>query len=107
MVKNVSLKKQLQADLKQAEKELQQLQKQLAEKPDFGPGTGNPVVQGWEMALARKEVVINQINSLQTALSQVEKGDYGYCENCGKPINPERLKILPTATLCVDCARNQ
>lgn len=28
------------------------------------------------------------------------------CRICGRPIAEERLEILPTTTLCVDCARN-
>ncbi|MCA1553796.1 MAG: TraR/DksA C4-type zinc finger protein [Chloroflexi bacterium] len=29
------------------------------------------------------------------------------CESCGKPIDPERLAILPETTRCVDCARKK
>ncbi|MBN1992102.1 MAG: TraR/DksA C4-type zinc finger protein [Anaerolineae bacterium] len=27
------------------------------------------------------------------------------CENCGKPINPERLEILLAVIPCADCAQ--
>jgi DnaK suppressor protein len=101
------VKEQLETDLAEAKKELQQLEEELEEKPEFGMGKGSPGTQSWEMALARRERIIKQIHDLKEALSQVEKGTYGFCENCGKQINPERLEILPTATLCVNCARNQ
>jgi RNA polymerase-binding transcription factor DksA len=39
-----------------------------------------------------------------TALDRIEKGTYGKCENCGKPINKERLEAIPYARHCVACA---
>jgi len=101
------VKKRLESDLEEAEKELQQLDEWLEEKPEFGIGTGSPSTQSWEMTLARKERVLKQIDELQKALNQVDKGTYGYCENCGTRINPERLEILPATTLCVNCAKEQ
>jgi len=101
------IKKQLRIDLKEAEKELAQLEVALAEKPDFGLGTGNAGTQSWEMNLNRKEQTLNQIDNLRHALDRADKGTYGTCENCGNPINPERLEILPTATLCANCAQQQ
>ena len=38
------------------------------------------------------------------ALERIEKGSYGQCENCNKPIARERLKALPYARHCVSCA---
>jgi DnaK suppressor protein len=35
----------------------------------------------------------------------IEKGEYGICTRCGKPIEPERLEIKPDATLCIECQR--
>jgi RNA polymerase-binding transcription factor DksA len=57
------------------------------------------------MALARKETVKMRIEALQEAIAKVDEGSYGHCERCGAQIDPERLEILPTTTLCVDCAR--
>lgn len=38
------------------------------------------------------------------ALERIEKGSYGRCENCNKPIARDRLKALPYARHCVACA---
>lgn len=38
------------------------------------------------------------------ALRKVTSGKYGFCENCGKPIEKRRLKILPQARKCVKCS---
>jgi DnaK suppressor protein len=37
------------------------------------------------------------------ALDKIQKGTYGNCDNCGKPIDPARLEALPQASLCMDC----
>lgn len=31
--------------------------------------------------------------------------DIVYCEDCGKQIPLQRLRVVPTATRCVDCQR--
>jgi RNA polymerase-binding protein DksA len=107
MMKLTQIKKQLKTDLQQAEEELAQLEAALKEKPDFAPGTGDAGTRTWEMNLARREHVLTHIDDLHHALARVEQGTYGTCENCGNPINPERLEILPAATLCLNCAQQQ
>jgi RNA polymerase-binding protein DksA len=42
---------------------------------------------------------------IESALKRIEAGAYGICENCGKPIQPERLEAMPWVTLCIDCKR--
>jgi DnaK suppressor protein len=100
-----SRRKQLIAELQEAEEELQDLNGRLDDKPEFGLGEGNTGAYSWEMALARKERVMTRIEALEEALTRVEKGNYGQCERCGNQIDPERLEILPATALCVDCAQ--
>lgn len=42
---------------------------------------------------------------IKDSLLRIKKGTYGKCENCGKPIETERLEAIPIATLCLDCAK--
>ena len=44
------------------------------------------------------------IREIQEALDRIADGTYGECESCGKPIAEGRLKAIPEATRCVDCA---
>jgi RNA polymerase-binding protein DksA len=106
-MKLTQIEQQLKTDLREAEEELSQLEVALEEKPDFGLGTGSAGAQSWEMNLTRREQTLNQIKKLGHALERVNKGVYGTCENCGNPINSERLEILPTATLCTECAQQK
>jgi DnaK suppressor protein len=100
-----STRKQLEADLREAERELQGLEKRLNQRPDIGLGQGSTGAYSWEMALARKGRVVSRIEALQEALVRVREGTYGRCERCGGQIDPERLEILPTTSLCAACAR--
>ena len=51
---------------------------------------------GHETALAIREVT--------AALERLGDGSYGICESCGESIGEGRLKVLPQATRCVNCA---
>lgn len=43
------------------------------------------------------------LNYLDDALKRIEKGEYGFCVDCGKLIDKERLEAVPHAQLCIDC----
>ena len=43
------------------------------------------------------------LNYLDDALKRIEKGEYGFCTDCGKLIDKERLEAVPHAQLCIDC----
>jgi RNA polymerase-binding transcription factor DksA len=98
-------RKQLEAELQETEEELEELNRRLDDKPEFGLGEGSSGAYTWEMTLARKERVKARIEALQEALAKVHEGSYGRCERCDAKIDPERLEILPATTLCVDCAQ--
>ncbi len=43
------------------------------------------------------------IHKIDEAIVALEKGDYGYCEDCDAEIGVRRLEARPTATKCIDC----
>jgi DnaK suppressor protein len=45
----------------------------------------------------------NKVRRIDSALSQLELGDYGICANCGEEIPLARLEAVPFAIYCVDC----
>jgi len=45
----------------------------------------------------------NALDQIEGALRKIEKGTYGLCETCQKPIMKERLKALPFARYCIGC----
>lgn len=47
---------------------------------------------------------LQEIHQIRAALKRIADGGYGVCAQCGKSIDPRRLKALPTATRCISCA---
>jgi DnaK suppressor protein len=56
-----------------------------------------------ELGTSLVEIAVCRVAALENALSKVERGVYGLCEECGEEIPLARLQALPTAVLCVDC----
>lgn len=44
------------------------------------------------------------IEAIRAAIKRLENGTYGVCVECGEPIAEARLRALPIAVLCIDCA---
>lgn len=44
-----------------------------------------------------------KLASIESALLRIADDSYGFCDECGEKIAAKRLKILPFATVCVDC----
>ncbi|MGI8313018.1 TraR/DksA C4-type zinc finger protein [Saccharopolyspora sp. ASAGF58] len=66
--------------------------------------------EGATLAYERAQVqglladVRRELDELERATARLDKGTYGSCQRCGKPIAPERLEALPAATTCIACA---
>ena len=54
-------------------------------------------------ALALGGRALSLIEEIDEALGRIEDGTYGQCERCGKPIDEERLKAMPTARYDAEC----
>lgn len=59
----------------------------------------------FNLALASKEQ--NILNDISAALTKMESGEYGACENCGEPIGEDRLNAVPYARFCLPCQERQ
>ena len=44
-----------------------------------------------------------KLDQIESALSRMDQGEYGFCEDCEENIPAGRLKAMPFATLCVKC----
>lgn len=58
-----------------------------------------------EQQISILEVRNRMRNQIDEALRRLNEGTYGICEDCGRPISPERLKAVPFARRCVECQR--
>lgn len=105
MNRTIGQRQRLENDLVAVEEELQRLDRGLLHRPEFGLGQGSARADAWQVALQRRQRAQTRRERLHAALDRLAAGVYGRCERCGQPIHPERLEILPAATLCVSCAR--
>ena len=60
---------------------------------------------GREMELNIASSENERIRRIDEALERIEEGIYGKCLSCDSNINVERLKAIPYARLCIECAR--
>ena len=49
----------------------------------------------------------NLIRKIEDALSRLEDGTFGICEECGEEISLGRLQARPITTLCIKCKDKQ
>jgi RNA polymerase-binding transcription factor DksA len=56
-----------------------------------------------EMDLSVEEELEDQLAAIDHALVKIEEGTYGICDISGEPIPESRLKLLPWASLTVQC----
>lgn len=45
-----------------------------------------------------------ELSQINRTLARIEEGEYGTCSECGQPIAPARLKVMPHTELCIRCA---
>jgi RNA polymerase-binding transcription factor len=87
--------------------EIEALRARLETKGDYELGEGDPMIYQWELNLALRDRAEQHLAEIDQALEQLNKGVYGRCEQCGRPIDPERLKVLPHTTVCSKCAQRR
>ena len=56
-----------------------------------------------DLSAAVVEIFADRTDRARRALRRLETGEYGICEDCGRPIPQERLDVIPETTRCVDC----
>lgn len=111
-----SLEQQLRGELKHFEDRLTR-NKHFGLDQSFEDSTGDltsyddnhPADMGTEMFEREKDSALNDLDEehlrdIKEALSRMGNGTYGYCKECHKEINFERLQALPYAQYCIEHA---
>lgn len=73
---------------------------ETAPEPDIIDSACNAITQTIE--LRTKDRARKLIHKIDDAISRIDAGTYGYCEETGKPIGIKRLEARPVATLCIE-----
>jgi DnaK suppressor protein len=87
----------------------------LAQRPELGTaqGFGKRIGDGTVEAISRlTEIGVGSsleigLARIERALTKLEEGSYGICDDCGGPIAPARLQVMPDGVLCLACAQSQ
>jgi DnaK suppressor protein len=86
--------------LREAKETLQHLQDENQNHPDFADRASSETDRAIELrARDRQRKLISKIDD---ALSRIDDGTYGYCEETGEPIAIKRLEARPIATLSIE-----
>jgi len=84
------------------EDSLRELSKELSYYDNHPADIGSETYeQEKQFALGRHSA--RQISEVNAAIKRVEKGEYGFCESCGREISFERLDAMPETRLCMEC----
>ncbi|MCX6048363.1 MAG: TraR/DksA C4-type zinc finger protein [Chloroflexi bacterium] len=90
-------------ELSQVQDELNSLRESMQTEVDIEVDEGDSEVFEREKNAALIAVMEIRLQDIQNALRSIEKGNYGICTRCNKPIEPGRLEVKPDATLCLNC----
>ena len=61
-------------------------------------------MQAQAMAQASSDRRDQVLRGIDAALKRLDQEEFGYCLECGEPVNPKRLAFDPTVERCIDCA---
>jgi len=75
------------------------------ERAGYGNHIADDATEVFEQTkfLALRRGLEKRLTRVEDALRKMEVGAYGPCEICGEPIDPARLKVIPSACLCLSC----
>ncbi len=79
---------------------LQHLQEESLQQPDLTDRATAETDRALELRTRDRQRKL--ISKIELALSRIEDGTYGYCEETGEPISVQRLDARPIATLSLE-----
>lgn len=103
-------KKILQEEKQKILHHLQELDDDSKEELDLSTGdsvdiASQEINQANIQKIGKRETYL--LKKIDLALSKIDEGTYGECENCGEQIGNPRLMARPVAQLCIDCKTEQ
>jgi RNA polymerase-binding transcription factor DksA len=74
------------------------------ELSSFDQHPGDSGSETFELAknVSLLEQVEEELLEIEAAFQRLERGTYGTCQACGRPIGDERLEALPATRFCIE-----
>jgi RNA polymerase-binding transcription factor DksA len=69
---------------------------------DQHPGDSGTETFEMEKNVSLLEQVDDELLEVEAAVQRLERGTYGTCQACGRPIGEERLEAMPATRFCVE-----
>ena len=69
---------------------------------DQHPGDSGTETFEMEKNVSLLEQVDDELLEVEAAFQRLERGTYGTCQACGRPIGEERLEAMPATRFCVE-----
>jgi RNA polymerase-binding protein DksA len=69
---------------------------------DQHPGDSGTETFEMEKNVSLREQVEYELTEIDAAFQRLERGDYGKCQACGRPIGDARLEAMPATRFCVE-----
>lgn len=101
----LSQEKNLKSELRRLEEQFKLTRK----FPEYGTSEDDNIqeVERFQENLGLQKNLKNLIKDTKGALKRIENGKYGICESCGVQIEQGRLKVYPSASVCVSCSNKK
>jgi RNA polymerase-binding transcription factor len=105
MSKHRAVGAQLQARLDQLLRRVGKIEEDLRSTHDRDSQERASELENDEVLEGLDEMTRAEVRRIRGALIRIERGSYGICSACARPISPERLAAVPTTVTCVACAK--
>ena len=69
---------------------------------DQHPGDSGTETFEMEKNVSLLEQVDDELQEIEAAAQRLERGTYGTCQACGRPIGDDRLEAMPATRFCVE-----
>ena len=87
--------------MQEVDRTVHHMQDEAANFPD--PNDRASQESDFTMELRTRDRERKLIKKIDESVTNLDSGEYGYCEDCGIEIGIRRLEARPTANQCIDC----
>ncbi len=108
---------QMRKNLEERKKSIEERLSQISHKvgndkyavnyPDYGDDEESQVTEledyGGNISLEKN--LAKELKEIKRSLKKLDEDTYGLCANCGKEIEPKRIRACPTAAICINCEK--
>lgn len=104
MQKHQGLRVKLETRLREIVGRIDRIERDLRRTPDRDWIEQATLQENDEVLAGLDDIERAEAVAIRQALRRIESGNYGFCVSCREPIDRNRLKAVPTAETCIDCA---